>query len=239
MLAGIEVANTHQFPATALHAGLAARHPTLNDNKTVIRHIDERQALFYEGDRARFACEIVSGVVKLYKLLPDGRRLITGFFFAGDIIGLAIDETYACTAEAVTDAEVMFVPRGHLEAQMDVNPKFARRLLTAAFDELKTAREQMLLLGRKTPIEKVASFLLWIEQKAGPAEDGAVDLTMSRSDIADYLGLTVETVCRVMTRLKNEGAIRASSARHLRITGRGHLEAYADGDDEATAMKAA
>ena len=205
------------------------------------KHVEAKQPIFYQGDAADTLYEVLSGAVKLYKLLPDGRRLVTGFFFAGDIIGLSLRQTYAYTAEAITDAGLRPISRSRLERVMHDNPGMAKRLLECASDELEQAHEQMVLLGRKTPVEKVCSFLLAIARRQSGGHDiedretAGVRLPMPRADIADYLGLTVETVCRVLSRLKREGLITVSHARDIGLVDMDGLAAYADGDEPLTA----
>jgi len=166
--------------------------------------------LFDEGEKAEHVFNVTEGTLKIFKLLPDGRRQVTGFLFAGDFLGLANQETYAYSAEAVTPVRLCRFQRRQLDGLLGRHPEMERRLLSKASHELAEAQEQMLLLGRKTAKERVASFLLLLSRRArqrGVADD-PVPVPMSRTDIADYLGLTTETVSRTVTRLKSEGLIR-------------------------------
>jgi|SRR5579859_171205 len=162
-----------------------------------------------EGDEADYFFNVTSGSVKLYKLLPDGRQQIVGFLFPGDFIGLAVRDTYAYSVEAIGPATACRFERRKFEALLDRFPDMAFRLRERASDELAVAQEQMLSLGRKSAKERVASFLIQLSKRAGrlglPANP--ITLPMTRADIADYLGLTIETVSRTMTRLKVEGVI--------------------------------
>ncbi len=181
--------------------------------------LDSGEALFSEGDRAEHLYNVTSGWVKLYKLLPDGRRQITGFLFAGDFLGLAVSDTYAYTAEAITGIAVCRFPRRKLEAMLERFPHLQRRLFSMASNELAAAQEQMLLLGRKTAREKICSFLISLSQRAkqrGHAEN-PVHVPMSRSDIGDFLGLTMETVSRTFTQLKTNGAIRLLDGHQVQL----------------------
>ncbi len=165
------------------------------------------QALFYEGDAADHVYNVTRGTVRLSKLLPDGRRQVTGFLLAGDFLGFARDQTYSYSAEAVDDVQVCRFTVREFEALFERFPQLERRLLAKASNELAEAQDQMLLLGRKSPREKLASFLLRMhrrQQDLGGAAD-PLQLTMGRGDIADYLGLTVETVSRSFTHLRKEG----------------------------------
>ncbi len=189
------------------------------------------QLLFQEGDEAQYVFNVTQGIIKLYKLLPDGRRQITGFVLPGDFLGLSGRDGFSYTAEAVTEAGVCRFPRPGLEALFDEFPKLEKELLWKARDELVAAQEQMLLLGRKMPAEKIASFLLGLSRRAERWEmpSDPVLLPMSRGDIADYLGLTVETVSRTFTRLKSEGVIALPEAHRVVLRDRDRLEELADG----------
>ena len=160
-----------------------------------------------EGDPAEHFFNVTAGTAKLFKLLPDGRRQVTGFASAGTFLGLAVSSSYAFSAEPVEPSQVCRFSRTRLRHLLDDFPAMERRLLDVASNELVAAQEQMLLLGRKTARERVASFLLARQCCAAPAAGTHVLLPMARTDIADYLGLTVETVSRTMTRLRTERLI--------------------------------
>ena len=167
--------------------------------------------IFHEGDDSDSIYEIVKGMVKLYKLLPDGRRQITGFVSAGDLVGLAHDASFVHTAEAITEVVVFRIPKARFDRFIDEVPGLARSLLRAAQEELHMAHEQLLLLGRKTATERIASFLLSMAERYGESDgDTSVILPvpMRRCDIADYLGLTIETVSRGLSRLKKDGQVK-------------------------------
>lgn len=165
--------------------------------------------LFDESEPATHLFNVTAGTMKVYKLLPDGRRQITGFLFAGDFLGLARAETYAYSAEAVTHAALCRFPRKKLEDLLARYPKLESRLLGLASNELAAAQEQMLLLGRKSAKEKIVSFLLDLAERAARRGQSGnpIAVPMSRNDIGDYLGLTTETVSRTFTQLKTTGLI--------------------------------
>ena len=189
------------------------------------------RAVFAEGDDAENVYEVVRGMLKLYKLLPDGRRQITGFLSAGDLLGLSFSGVYSYTAEAVTEVTLCRYSRARFERLVDEVPGFARRLLAVRSDELRAAQEQMLLLGRKMAVEKISSFLLMLaDRQAEVQEADVVHLPMGRNDIADYLGLTTETVCRTLTKLKSLGAIKSLSTANIKLVDRGRIEELAAGD---------
>ncbi|HYH17713.1 MAG TPA: Crp/Fnr family transcriptional regulator [Azospirillum sp.] len=181
--------------------------------------IEASQTLFGEGDAADTLYNVTSGTVKLYKLLPDGRRQITGFLVPGDFLGLAVNDHYAYSAETVTTCSLCRFPRRKVEALLDEFPKMQRRLFSMASNELAAAQDQMLLLGRKTAREKICSFLLMLSQRASRRghKENPVHVPMSRADIADYLGLTTETVSRTFTQLKTAGVISLQEGNKILI----------------------
>lgn len=197
---------------------------------TTTHHVAPGEVILDEGSAADHAFTITSGMVKVFKLMPNGRRQITGFMFAHDILGLAHDGTYVSSAEAVTDVTLCRFPRTKLEALLDRFPQMERRLLRMTATELAAAQDQMVLLGRKTASEKIASFLLMlarrVERLGGNADE--VDLPMTRTDIADYLGLTTETVSRTVTQLRKRGCIELITPVCVRILDRDDLCQLAD-----------
>ncbi len=172
--------------------------------------VDPHGPIIDEGEPADYLFNLTQGAVKLYKLLPDGRRQITGFLFEGDFLGIAMNEKYAYSAEAVGTVSLCRFSRRKLEALLDEFPKLEKRLLGMASNELVQAQDQILLLGRKTAQEKIVSFLLNLSGRAVKrgAPPSPILLPMGRADIADYLGLTTETVSRTITNLKRDGHIR-------------------------------
>ena len=187
--------------------------------------------LFDEGEEAVSVFNVTAGTVKIYKLLPDGRRQVTGFLFPGDFLGLANSAIYAFSAEAVTPATVCRFPRKKLEALMERFPEVERQLLGRATHELAVAQEQMLLLGRKTAKERIASFLLMLSRAAlrRGQKENPVTVPMSRTDIGDYLGLTTETVSRTFTQLKKSGMIVLQTGGRVELAQKAALEDLAEG----------
>jgi CRP/FNR family transcriptional regulator len=190
------------------------------------------EVLFAEGDEADAIYEVVRGTVRLCKLLPDGRRLITGFLSAGHLLGLAMEGECAYTAEAVTDVALCRYKRAAFARLIDEVPGLAKHLLAVASDELRAAQERMLLLGRKSATEKVASFLVLMAGEQGGEDAEEMAVPMTRSDIADYLGLTREAVCRTLTKLKQDGVIALPTVARIEIRDRDHLEDLAAGETE-------
>lgn len=194
----------------------------------IVTHIQMRsgQTVFDESDDARYVYNISRGHVRLFKLLQDGRRQITGFLNPGDFLGLAARKTYAYSAEAITDTDLCRFKVNELEDLLDEIPAIRERLYEIANDELAAAQEQMLCLGRKTAKERVASFLVGqLRHGTDCGDEGAAfELPMSRSDIADYLGLTIETVSRTFTTLREEGLIELPSTHKVSIPNIAALE---------------
>jgi CRP/FNR family transcriptional regulator len=184
-----------------------------------------------EGEPARCFFNITAGTAKLFKLLPDGRRQITGFVGPGHFLGLAVSDTYAFSAEAIERVRFCRFQRGKLRALLDDFPEMEKRLLEVASNELVAAQEQMLLLGRKTARERLASFLLMRSNQGMPPGHShqRFSLPMTRHDIADYLGLTIETVSRTLTRLRAEGLIEIASQSEVLICRPAALEGLAGG----------
>lgn len=214
----------------AFCAGL--KHEDVSRLTAILGHVQlpPHTSIFREGDSAQHLYSIASGSVKLYKLLSDGRRQITGFLFPGNFFGLSTPSGYAYTAESLTPVSLCRFPRRKLEALYQTVPQLEKRLLDITISELTGAHDQMLLLGRKTAKEKVASFIVGLERRTRRLRQGpAVALPMSRSDIADYLGLTIETVSRVMTNLKKEGIIGLPDAGHLLVKDHDTLARLAEG----------
>lgn len=155
--------------------------------------------VFGEKEPANYVYQVVSGAVRSYKLLSDGRRQIGAFHLAGDIFGLEIGSDHRFTAEAIIDTTVRLMKRRSLELVAENDVAVARNLLNMTTSNLRHAEDHMLLLGRKTSLERVAAFLIEMDKRSTAA--GVLALPMCRRDIADYLGLTLETVSRALSRL--------------------------------------
>ena len=165
------------------------------------------EELFAEGDGAEFFYQVVSGAIRSYKLLSDGRRQIDAFHLRGDIFGLEAGSEHRFSAEAVGDVTVIAYRRSRLGALIEDDAAFRDRIMTATLRSLERAQDHMLLLGRKTAQEKMATFLLGMAERLSK-DDEHFDLPMQRSDIADHLGLTIETVSRTLTQFVRSGLIR-------------------------------
>ncbi len=200
------------------------------------------QMLFHEGDPANRVFTVTRGALKLYKFLPDGRRQVTGFMFPGDFLGISLDDEHAVSAEALDDVHLCWFPRNRFGSFVDEHPAMERQLYCLAAHELGAASEQMVLLGRKTALERLASFFLQLlaraeraerAERTGGGEASCFDLPMSRSDIADYLGLTKETVSRVLGQLRDLRMIRLIALDRIKILDRDGLALVAEGAAQA------
>ena len=164
---------------------------------------------------------VMRGVVKLSKVLEDGRQQLVGLQFAPDFLGRLFGRESVLTAEAASTVDLCVIPRPALEQMIEKTPALEHRLMQQTLRELDEARDWMVTLGRKTAQEKVASFLYLIAQHADPASEAVEGITfelpLTRSDIADFLGLTIETVSRQLTRLRQLGAISIINNRTVDI----------------------
>ncbi|HTZ71431.1 MAG TPA: helix-turn-helix domain-containing protein [Acetobacteraceae bacterium] len=197
----------------------------------VVQHYEPGQSFIEEGEKADHFFNMTGGTARLYKLLPDGRRQITGFSRAGNFLGLAVSDTYGFSAEAIDRVRVCRFARTKLYALLEDFPAMEKRLLATAGNELVAAQEQMLLLGRKTARERLASFLINISREDAPCAPPrtVLHLPMTRTDIADYLGLTIETVSRTFTRFKTERLVSLPSVSEIVILDRARLTRLAEG----------
>jgi len=196
------------------------------------RIVPKGQVVAWAGDRSTICANLVSGVLKLATSTPDGREQIVGLLFAGDFIGNPFSEEVSLTATALSDADLCIYPRGGFERVLEGHPKLERLLLRRTIESLEEARARMLTLGRKNAAEKVAGFILSMGAKmAGDHEAGAAysfDLPISRGQMADVLGLTIETVSRQMTALKVAGIIALPAGRTVTVLDHAALEARAE-----------
>lgn len=169
-------------------------------------YLAPNEALFSAGQIISSVHTVTAGVARLYKLLPDGRRQVTGFALPGAFLGIAPSDRYSYSVDAVDSVSACRIPVEVFKHFIKQRPHFLLRINEFAARELMLAQEQMLLLGRRTAEEKVAAFLIdWRERQACTEDQRqTITLPMSRQDIADYLGLTIETVSRTLTRFERE-----------------------------------
>lgn len=161
--------------------------------------------IYGEKEPAIYVYQVKKGAVRSYKLLSDGRRQIAAFHLVGDIFGLVNGETHRFTAEAVVDTTLRLIKRQSLETVANGDPVLTRTLLSMTSNNLEHAENHMLLLGRKTAPERVAAFLTEMDRRLSAT--GVMTLPMTRRDIADYLGLTLETVSRALSQMRRAGVL--------------------------------
>ena len=195
--------------------------------------LDVGEGLFWEGDRAQHIFEITEGVLRIFKIIADGRRVITGFLYAGDMVGLSLKNVYLYSAEAVTLVKVRRLTRKAFQDAIENSPELRPQLFALMCDEMAAAQDQMVLLSRKSAEERLCSFLMMLGQRqSGQTQmPRTVELAMSRQDMADYLGLTIETVSRTVTKLIQRGIITPNGRHAFDVTKPGKLLALCgDGD---------
>jgi CRP/FNR family transcriptional regulator/CRP/FNR family nitrogen fixation transcriptional regulator len=197
-------------PAAPAEIALFAGCPELIGSPFAYAREEE---IYGEGEETEYVYKIVSGAVRTCKILGDGRRQIHGFHMPGDLFGFEPGQAHRLTAEAIVDTKVLMFKRRQLERIATHDVQVACQLWTMTAKNLQHAEEHMLLLGRRTALERVAAFVLEMDARLGGT--GSIELPMSRRDIADYLGLTLETVSRSMSQLQSDQALALSGARRV------------------------
>ena len=214
-----EIANKHpaapvsvdQFSLITGHIGLVATEFCYKKDEEI----------YGEDEPSDYVYQVVRGAVRSYKLLNDGRRQIGAFHLPSDAFGLESGPSHRLTAEAIVDTTVRLVKRRSLEHAAGTDVAVARSLWAMTAKELRHAEDHMLLLGRKTAMERVATFLLEMDHRLSVA--GMMALPMCRRDIGDYLGLTLETVSRALSQLHDQGVLGFSGARQIVLRNRQSL----------------
>jgi CRP/FNR family nitrogen fixation transcriptional regulator len=182
---------------------------------------DHDEEIYCEGDATEFIYRIVSGSVRTTKIMRDGRRQIGGFYLPDEFFGLGLGKRHHLTAEAVTGSKILLFKRRQIEIMARLNMGGAREMWLMTAGHLRLAEEHLLLLGRKTALERLASFVIEMDSRLG--NRGLFELPMSRRDIADYLGLTFETISRGFSALQKQRALELTGARHVVVRNRAYL----------------
>ena len=190
------------------------------------RSFSREKEIYAEGEASDDWYQVISGTVRICKWMADGRRHIVEFCFAGDCFGLPASGIRSATAEAVGDVVIMRYPQRAADRLIDESPQLVRQMYDRTLHELTQTQRHTLVLSRMTAPERVASFLLEIAERWDTPR--AIDLPMSRYDIADYLGLTMETVCRTFTALKRDGFIALPTPQRVELRDRDALEALVE-----------
>jgi len=185
------------------------------------REVDSGTELVADAEAVNHYSNILSGVVKLTKILADGRQQIVGLQFAPDFLGRPFRSSSEINAESATKVQLCTFPTAVIDRMIEESPELKQRLLQQTLDELDEARGWMVTLGRKTAAEKVASFLYMIATHTDPTVDSSENVTfelpLTRADIADFLGLTIETVSRQITKLRKAGVIEVEHNRKVTV----------------------
>jgi CRP/FNR family transcriptional regulator len=213
--------NANGAPMSVLADGPWSELIRMGRSKTL--KFQAHEVIFYEGDPATRFYEVTEGALMLFKLLPDGRRQVVEVLNAGSLFGIAAHDVYDCSAETLVPTSVRAIERRDLEA----SPSAQRHVTSCLLTQLETLHDHAVLLGRKSAFERVATFLIrFVPQRGvigciGPQSDkdeSVIVLTMTRQEIADYLGLTIETVSRVISDLRRRGVISIEKQDRIRIT---------------------
>jgi CRP-like cAMP-binding protein len=189
------------------------------------------ETIFSEGDSAEYAYSVISGAVRLCKHMADGRRQISQFLLPGDFFSFVEMAEHSFTAEAVADSVVACYPQRQIERMIDERPALRRYFGSLLMRRVKDVQNHLVVLGRQTAKEKVASFLVMLIERAGLEDAARIELPMTRQDIADFLGLTIETVCRVLSAMKRARLVDISGLHELIIRNTDRLYALADGEE--------
>ena len=180
-------------------------------------HFAQGEEIYAQEENTELVYQILSGSVRTTRLLSDGRRQIGDFYYPGDLLGLEIGDHHRFSAEALEPCEILVIKRAALKNLGEEGARFERQMWKATGRELERTQEHLLLLGRRTAAERVAGFLVDIADRLGGEYTG---LPMGRQDMADYLGLTIETVSRMLTQLQGDGLVEFSGCRRFRLKNR-------------------
>jgi len=175
------------------------------------------KVICWEGDDASHLFQVVKGVVRLQRIIGEGRRVITSFLFPGDLVGAALQETYLFTAEAVSEAKVRRISCKSFHEEVSRSERLRPEYISLLSGEMASAQEQMVLLSKKNAEERLCSFVLWLTERSPRLTDNVLTVPMNRQDIADYLGLTIETVSRTISKLAARHVLSPVGRHDLKI----------------------
>jgi len=194
-------------------------------------HFARGETIFSEGDSAEYAYKIASGTVRLCKHMPDGRRQIAQFIFPGEFFSFMDLKEHSFTAEAVNDVVLLCYPQKQIERLGDERLTLRKRFAAVLTRRVRDIQNHLVMLGRQTAKERLAAFLVHVIEHMGIGKNGLMELPMSRQDMADYLGLTIETVCRVLSAMKRGGLIDIPNLHQLVIKNPSALSELAEGGE--------
>lgn len=191
-------------------------------------------AIFEEGEPAQHYYQVTQGTVRVYKLMEDGKRQIVTFALTGDFFGFGSGDEHDFSAEAITDCTIRRFSKAQAAALLCQDAALGNRLFAVVRDQLVAAQQRLVVVGRKTAKARVASFLdMLCARKSGTSAASVIDLAMGRSDIADYLGLALETVSRTLSQLRESRVIDLPTPQHVVVRNRAALHEIADGEFNA------
>ena len=175
--------------------------------------------LFFDGDEATCVYEVLEGVVRSSKMLLDGRRQVLNFCYPGDMLGLSHDSLYHCDCDTGSEVKVRVYRKNACTRSIASDPQYCAAMLKNAAAEMNNMQEHFLMLGRKTAMEKLASFLVAVMERSatGKSSKAVFELPMMRCDIADFLGMTIETVSRNLTKLREHGIIEMPTRHEINV----------------------
>ncbi|AFL54841.1 MULTISPECIES: Crp/Fnr family transcriptional regulator [Sinorhizobium] len=217
--------------ATAGSVGLPSADLSCLFSRQALERFEPGEAIFWEGDEATHIFEVEDGMLRALRLLGDGRRIIVGFLRTGDLLGVSLKERYLYTVEAISPVQLRRFPRRRFEDEVARDPRLQEQLFSKLRDEMTAAQDQAVLLSRRSAEEKLANFLLLMKERGNSEHRAIVDLPMTRLDIANYLGMTIETVSRTITKLANGGIIAAAGRRSIKVLKMEPLRLLAEGDE--------
>jgi len=194
-------------------------------------HFARGETIFSEGDSAEYAYKIASGTVRLCKHMSDGRRQIAQFIFPGEFFSFMDLKEHSFTAEAVNDVVLLCYPQKQIERLGEERSTLRKRFADVLTRRVRDIQNHLVMLGRQTAKERVAAFLVHVIEHMGIDKNGLMELPMSRQDMADYLGLTIETVCRVLSAMKRERLIDIPNLHQLVIKNTARLAELAEGSE--------
>ena len=202
-----------------------------------LRGVASRELVFAEGDPITHVYKVESGAVAIYRVLADGRRQIMGFAYPGDFVGLGAHGEHSMNAQAIRPTRLRCLPISALRQCVSRDPMIGFKLYEALAGELAAARELVLATGRRRAIERVVGFLLALSRRneQNGRDRNSIELPMTRADIGDFLGLTIETVSRTFSKLKMLGLIELPCSNQVRLVDTQELESLADGDEQGSA----
>ena len=196
-----------------------------------VSHYARNNTIYSEGDGAEYSYKVVAGAVRLAKMLSDGRRQVAQFALPGDFFGIDWLDEHSMTAEALNDVSLICYRRGRLERLSDENRAIRLELFSTLRHDLWAAQNHLVILGRQSALERVASFLIQLMDRNKAARSETIDIPMSRQDIADYLGLTIETVCRMLTKLRDSAIIEIPDRHTIKVRNNSALRRAAEPEE--------